>query len=306
MKRARFIYNPTSGREEIRKRLPDILHRLENGGIETSCHATQGEGDATIAAIEAVKRGFDLIIIGGGDGTVHEVINGVASQQVRPQIGMIPAGTTNDFARALGIPKQWELACDIIIKNQPMPIDVGRINDKYFVNIAGGGSITELTYEVPSKLKTVIGQLAYYMKGIEKLPRLKPFDLKMQTNDFAIEEEAMLFLVSNSNSVGGFEKLAPQAMLDDGLLDVFILKKCSLPEFIRIVTLALRGEHVNDPHVIHFQTDFVQVTSSEKTQLNLDGEYGGTLPCSVSVLPRHLNFLVDRSGLSTYHAKRNE
>lgn len=299
-KRARLIYNPTSGREEMRRRLPEILQRLEQGGLETSTHATIGEGDATLAAAEAVERGFDVIIAAGGDGTLYEVINGMAERKNRPPLGILPVGTTNDFARALGIPKHWEFAVDLILQQHTRSIDVGKVNQRYFINIAGGGSMTELTYEVPSKLKTMIGQLAYYMKGLEKLPRLRPIELSFHSKEAVIQEEVMMFLICNSNSVGGFEKLAPDASLNDGLLDVFILRKCSLPDFIRIVSAALRGEHTNDPHVIHFKTQSIQVTSPDYVQLNLDGEFGGTLPCVISVLPDHLQIFVDESGTSSY------
>lgn len=299
-KRARLIYNPTSGREEMKRRLPEILQRLERGGLETSTHATIGEGDATVAAAEAVERGFDIIIAAGGDGTLYEVINGMAEMPNRPPLGILPVGTTNDFARALGIPKHWEFAVDLILQQHTRVIDVGKVNQRYFINIAGGGSMTELTYEVPSKLKTMIGQLAYYMKGLEKLPRLRPIELCFRSKEVLVQEEVMMFLICNSNSVGGFEKLAPEASLSDGLLDVFILRKCNLAEFIRIVSAALRGEHMNDPHVIHFKTQSIQVTSPDYVQLNLDGEFGGTLPCTISVLPDHLQIFVDESGTSTY------
>ena len=301
IKRARLIYNPTSGREEMKKRLPDILQRLEMGGIETSTHATTSEGDATIAAAEAADRGFDIIIAAGGDGTLYEMINGLAAKDVRPQIGILPLGTTNDFARALGIPKHWEYAVDLITQQYSKPIDLGRANQRYFINIAGGGSMTELTYEVPSKLKTMIGQLAYYMKGLEKMTRLRPTELRLQAKEIGeIHEEIMMFLICNSNSVGGFEKLAPDASLDDGMFDVIVLKKCNLGEFIRIVSLALRGEHFNDPHIVHFQTNELIVTTPDYVQLNLDGEYGGTLPCTFTMLPSHLNIFVDEAGVSTY------
>ncbi|MBB3111952.1 diacylglycerol kinase (ATP) [Paenibacillus phyllosphaerae] len=301
IKRARLIYNPTSGREEMKRRLPDILQKLERGGIETSCHATESEGDATIAAAEAADRGFDLIIAAGGDGTLYEVINGLAEKDVRPPLGILPLGTTNDFARALGIPKHWEYACDLITQQFTRPIDVGKANNRYFINIAGGGSMTELTYEVPSKLKTMIGQLAYYMKGLEKMTRLRPTELKLVADEIGeIHEEIMMFLICNSNSVGGFEKLAQEAILDDGLFDVVVLRKCNLPEFIRIVSLALRGEHFNDPHLIHFRTKQLTVTTPDYVQLNLDGEYGGTLPCTFTNLPQHLNIFVDEAGESTY------
>lgn len=135
--RARLIYNPTSGREEMRRRLPDILHRLDQGGIEASCHATMGEGDATKAAIDAVERGYDMIIAAGGDGTLYEVVNGMAERDNLPPLGVFPVGTTNDFARGLGIPRNWEDYCDLVIRQQTRPIDVGKANDRYFINIAG-------------------------------------------------------------------------------------------------------------------------------------------------------------------------
>jgi lipid kinase, YegS/Rv2252/BmrU family len=302
-KRARLIYNPTSGREEMKRRLSDVLDRLERGGLETSCHATSGEGDATRAAEQAIERGFDLIIAAGGDGTLNEVINGMAGKDRRPKLGILPVGTTNDFARALRIPRDWKRACDIICRGFTRTIDVGKVNDKYFINIAGGGSLTELTYEVPSRLKTMLGQLAYYMKGLEKLPSLRPSRMTFRSRDLQLEGEFMLFLIANSNSVAGFEKLAPNAELNDGLLDVFILKKCNLADLIRIVTMATRGEHLNDPHVIHFQTDWIEVESKDSPQLNLDGEYGGLLPCRVSVLQRHLDIIVDESGTSSYNGR---
>jgi diacylglycerol kinase (ATP) len=261
---------------------------------------TVGEGDATLAAAEAVERGFDVIIAAGGDGTLYEVINGMAEKENRPPLGLLPVGTTNDFARALSIPRNFDEACDLIIRGYTRDIDVGKMNQRYFINIAGGGSMTELTYEVPSKLKTMLGQLAYYMKGMEKLPRLRPIELFLKADKLELHEEVMLFLITNSNSVGGFEKLAPSASLNDGLFDVLVLKRCNLAEFIRLVTLALRGEHLNDPNVIHFQTDRLEVSSPDYVQLNLDGEFGGTLPCVFTNLKSHLQIFVDESGQSTY------
>ncbi|ASA25618.1 diacylglycerol kinase [Paenibacillus donghaensis] len=289
MKTARLIYNPTSGREEMKKRLADILDRLDMGGIEASCHATSGEGDATLAAADAVERGYDLIIAAGGDGTLNEVINGMAEKPNLPPLGVLPLGTTNDFARAMGIPKHWEDSCDLILRQQSRLIDLGKANDRYFINIAGGGSLTELTYEVPSKLKTMMGQLAYYLKGIEKMASLSPTELIIRANgQEVIHDEFMLFLIANTNSVGGFERLAPDARIDDGLLDVIAVKKCNLAEFIRLVSLAIRGEHLQDKKVVYFRTDAMDVISPDNVQLNLDGELGGTLPGRFRILPSHL------------------
>ncbi|WP_232697554.1 diacylglycerol kinase [Brevibacillus daliensis] len=295
MKRARLIYNPTSGREAVRRQLPDILDILEGAGYETSCHATTGEGDATREAALAVERDFDLIVVAGGDGTIYEVINGIAEKKNRPELGIIPCGTTNDLARALGLPKSITKACQIIAAGRTRPIDVGKINNRYFINIAGGGTLTELTYEVPSKLKTIIGHMAYYIKGIEKLPSISPTHIRIETRDGVIvDEEIMLFLISNSNSVGGFEKLAPHANLGDGKLDCLVLKKTNLAELLRIVSMALKGDHIKDPHVIYFQTDYIKATAKDNHQvlINLDGELGGQLPCECYALGRHLNIFV--------------
>ncbi|MEQ2527754.1 diacylglycerol kinase [Bacillaceae bacterium CLA-AA-H227] len=292
MKRARIIYNPTSGREMFKKHLADVLQKLEAAGYETSCHATTGAGDATVAARVAVERRYDLVVAVGGDGTINEVVNGLAEQEYRPKLGIIPAGTTNDFARAVHIPRDVMAATDIIVQGDTIPVDIGRINDKYFVNIGGGGRLTELTYEVPSKLKTMLGQLAYYLKGIEMLPSFKATEVSIEYDGKLFEGEVMLFLVGLTNSVGGFEKLAPNASINDGLFSLLILKKTNLADFIRVASLALRGEHVNDPNVIYTQANRIKVQSQDKVQLNLDGEFGGLLPAEFVNLYRHIEVFV--------------
>jgi len=293
VKRARLIYNPTSGREEMRRRLPDVLQRLEGYGFETSTHATAGEGDAALAAIEASRRDFDLIIAAGGDGTINEVVSGLARLESRPPLGILPLGTTNDLARALGIPRAWDAAIDVIAQGIVKQIDVGKMNDRYFINIAGGGSLTELTYEVPSRMKTMLGQLAYYMKGFEKLPRFRPIRMKVMSAEVELDEEMMIFLIANSNSVAGFEKLAPDALIDDGVMDAFFLRKCSLADFIRLASMVVRGEKVQDPLLVQFQTKHISIESPDYVQLNIDGEFGGTLPAEIRVIPKHIGIFID-------------
>jgi len=292
MKKARIIYNPTAGREAFKKDLSMVLEQLEIAGYEASTHATVGEFDAQKAALTAVEREFDLIVAVGGDGTINEVINGIADQEYRPKLGIIPAGTTNDFAKALNIPRDTKKAIKIITNNHSKKLDIGKANDQYFMNIAAGGELTEISYEVPSKLKTMIGQLAYYMKGLEMLPFIKPIKAKIEYDGNVIDEEIMLFLVSNTNSVGGFEKLAPDAKFDDGYFDLIILRKTNLAEFIRIASLALRGAHLEDKNVIHAQAKHIIVTPEDNMQLNIDGEFGGMLPGEFLNFKQHIEFFV--------------
>ncbi|MGE8205317.1 diacylglycerol kinase [Heyndrickxia sp. NPDC080065] len=292
MKRARIIYNPTSGREIFKRHIATVLQKLEVAGYETSCHATTEAGDAIKAAKIAVERKYDIVIAAGGDGTINEVVNGLAEQEYRPKLGVIPVGTTNDFARALHIPRDIEAATDIIVQGDTIPVDIGKMNESYFINIAGGGRLTELTYEVPSKLKTMLGQLAYYMKGIEMLPSIRSTEVSIEYDGKLFEGEAMLFLVGLTNSVGGFEKLAPDSSINDGLFSLIILKKTNLAEFIRVVTAAITGNHVNDPNIIYTQANRIKVDSTEKMQLNIDGEFGGLVPAVFENLYRHLEVFV--------------
>ena len=302
MKRARIIYNPTSGREAFKRFLPEVLEKLEKAGYETSAHATTGEGDATLAARQAVERRFDLVVAAGGDGTLNEVINGLAEQVYRPKLGIIPVGTTNDFARALHIPRDILQAADIIAEGRSVPIDIGRMNDhKYFINIAGGGRLTELTYEVPSKLKTMLGQLAYYIKGVEMLPSIRPSNVRIEYDGQVFEGEAMLFLIALTNSVGGFEKLAPDALLNDGYFTLIILKKTNLADFVRVASMALNGNHIKDPSVIYTKASRIKVTSPEEVLINLDGELGGKTPVEFTNLYRHIEVMAPVEKLIEEH-----
>ncbi|GAA5417455.1 diacylglycerol kinase [Paraliobacillus ryukyuensis] len=295
MQRARIIYNPTSGREAFKKELPNVLQRFEQAGYETSVYATTCAGDAINAAKHAVEREFNIVVAAGGDGTINEVINGLAEQPYRPKLGIIPVGTTNDFARALHIPRQIQQAVDIILENKSILLDIGKVNGHYFMNIAGGGKLTELSYEVPSKLKTMLGQLAYYLKGIEMLPSLRPINVQIEYDGKLFEEEIMLFLVANTNSVGGFERLAPAAKMDDGLFDLLIIKKTNLAEFIRIASLASKGNHLDDDRIFHTRANRIKVNADEKMQLNIDGEFGGLLPGEFVNLHKHIEYFVPAS-----------
>lgn len=295
IKRARLIYNPTAGREGVRKHLAEILEALESVGYETSTYATKGEGDATRAAEMAVERRYDLVIAAGGDGTVNEVINGLAEKEYRPLLGIIPMGTSNDFANAIGASKNIHKALEVLKRGVVKEVDVGKMNDRYFINIAAGGILTELSYEVPSKLKTMLGQFAYYVKGVEKIPGLHPVSVTVEANGQTLNEEMMLFLVANSHTIAGFDKLAPLADISDGLFDVILVRKCNFVELLRIMTMALRGEHIRDPKVIHFKTDKLKIRTSEDVGINLDGEFGGNAPCQFQVLKKHLKVIVSEA-----------
>jgi len=290
--RIRLIYNPTAGRGIFAAHLARVLRILEEAGLEASVHATTGPGDATREARRCAHDGFTYVAACGGDGTVNEVVNGIATAAVRPTVGIIPCGTTNDLARALDIPLNIEEAARRIARCDPAPLDLGCIGgDRFFVNLAACGRMVDLTYEVPARMKALLGYLSYVVKGIERLPGLRPVPIVLRAQECTYEGPAMLCVITNSRSVAGFARLAPNASVSDGLLDVIVLKPTHLANMIRLVTMTGRGEHVNDEHVLYFQTRLLEVESEDTVDLNIDGEFGGHLPYVAQVMPQHLSVL---------------
>ncbi|MGD3155921.1 diacylglycerol kinase [Staphylococcus warneri] len=288
-KRARIIYNPTSGKELFKRMLPDVLIKLEKAGYETSAYATEREGDATLEAERALKQQYDILIVAGGDGTLNEVVNGIAEQPNRPKLGVIPMGTVNDFGRALHLPNDIMGALHVIIEGHSTKVDIGKMNNRYFINLAAGGQLTQVSYETPSKLKSIVGSFAYYIKGFEMLPQMKAVDLRIEYDDKVFQGEALLFLLGLTNSMAGFEKLVPDAKLDDGYYTLIIVEKANLAELGHIMTLASRGEHTKHPKVIYEKAKSINISSYTEMQLNVDGEYGGKLPANFLNLERHID-----------------
>jgi diacylglycerol kinase (ATP) len=299
MKRARVIYNPTSGKETMKKNLADILAILEHAGYEASAFATTPEeNSARNEAKRAALTGFDLVVAAGGDGTINEVVNGIAPLKKRPKMAIIPGGTTNDYARALKIPRDNpKAAAEVILKKQTIKMDIGKTPESYFINIAAGGHLTELTYEVPSELKSIFGYLAYLAKGAELLPRIKPIKMRLVYDEGEYYGNASMFFLGLTNSVGGFEQIAPDAKLDDGKFSLIIVKTANIFEIIHLVSLMLNGgKHINDHRLIYTKTSRLEVDVPDKSHrlmINLDGEYGGDAPMVFKNLHNHIEFYAD-------------
>jgi diacylglycerol kinase (ATP) len=287
----------------MKKNVPEILDVLEGFGYETSAYQTTPEPDsAAKEAARAAQAGFDLIIAAGGDGTINEVVNGLAPLEHRPKMAIIPAGTTNDFARALKVPRNNPVeAAKIIGKNQTLMMDIGRAADTHFINIAAGGTLTELTYSVPSQLKTAFGYLAYLAKGAELLPRVKMVPVRISHDHGVFEGEISLFFAALTNSVGGFEQIAPDAKLDDGQFTMILVKTANLFELVTLIGMVLNGsKHISDPRIEYIKTSYIKVepTANERMMINLDGEYGGDAPMEFWNLKQHIEMFANVDEIS--------
>lgn len=302
-KRARLIYNPTSGQEIMKKNVAEVLNILEGFGYETSAFQTTAvPNSARDEATRAGKDGFDLVIAAGGDGTVNEVVSGLAPLEKRPKMAIIPTGTTNDFARALKIPRGNPIAAAKLIgRQQLIQVDVGRADkDIYFINIAAAGSLTEVTYSVPSQLKTIFGYLAYLVKGVELLPQIKNVPVKVTHDQGVFEGKASMIFVALTNSVGGFETIAPDAKLDDGNFTLVIVTTDSLLEIIHLIRLAQSGKHITDERVLYLKTSqlTIEPQSDKRMMINIDGEYGGDAPIRLQNLKNHITFFANTDEIS--------
>ncbi|MCI6871654.1 diacylglycerol kinase family lipid kinase [Streptococcus hyointestinalis] len=301
--KARLIYNPTSGQELMKRHVGEVLDILEGFGYESSAFQTTPEkNSARNEAERAAKAGFDLVIAAGGDGTINEVVNGIAPLKHRPKMAIIPTGTTNDFARALKIPRGNPVAAAKVIgKNQMVKMDIGRArNDTYFINIAAAGSLTELTYSVPSQLKTTFGYLAYLAKGAELLPQVSKVPVKITHDEGVFDGEASMIFAAITNSVGGFEQIAPDAKLDDGLFTLIIVKTANLLHLLSLIRLLLSGKHIYDKRIEYIKTSkiVIEPQSDKRMMINLDGEYGGDAPITLTNLKNHITFFADTDEIS--------
>ena len=300
IKKARVIYNPTSGQEIIKKNIAEVLDVLEDVGYETSAYQTTPEPlSAQLEAERAAKAGFDLIIAAGGDGTINEVVNGVASLEHRPKMAFIPTGTTNDYARALKIPMGDPVAAARIIeKNQTIQMDIGRAyGSKYFINIAAAGTLSELTFSVPSEVKSRYGYFAYVAEAVKKFPKNKTRKERIEHDNGVYVGPVSLVFVALTNSIGGFESVAPDAKLDDGNFTLILVKTAKLFDMLSLIMQAVNGgKHVNDSNIEYLKTSKLKIEvldNKEEFKINLDGEYGGDTPVELEVFHNHLEFFAN-------------
>ena len=294
MKKIKIIYNPSSGRQQVERRLDRLILLLIDDGYTVNKFETKKKNDAKEETIRTCKEDWDIIVSVGGDGTVNEIAEGIVLGGRKVPVAILAAGTVNDFANFMKIPKNILEFYDMIKREQAIDVDLGKIGEKYFVNVAAGGLLTNVGFSVPQESKMVLGRLAYYLEGARQfvLEDINPIKVKIESKEYNKEEEILLFLVSNSSSIGGFKKLAPHADVLDGCLDVFAIKKADVQELANIFFNIFNGGHINHPKVVYFKTDDIRISSPVDIDIDIDGEYGGKLPARFQVAPRAFRILI--------------
>ena len=293
--------NPVSGTDAASSHLTVINERLREHVGALDIVMTVAEGDATRAAAAAVADGYDHLFVAGGDGTLNEAVNGVGLTLggfERMTFAVIPLGTGNDFATALGIPPDVNDALEAIVGGRPVAVDVGRLNDRYFINVSAGGFIAEVSDAVDPKLKTLAGKLAYLIGGAQVLFTHEPVAARVRTSS-GHDANVMLtiFAVCNSRLIGGGRLIAPDASIDDGLLDVCLIEEMPTLEFLALLRRVANGEHVADDRVAYFRTPDVELTFARPTKVNTDGEVLEAASCRYELLPAALRIVAPGSSV---------
>lgn len=294
MKKAKIICNPNSGRQIVQKNIFDLVKILEDNSYYVDIYTTKAQLDAKYAASEACKNEYDIVVAIGGDGTVNEVVNGIMTNEFRPKLAVYPAGTVNDFASYLKIPRVMKEFAKIIIRGKTTKIDVGLAGDRYFLNVAAAGLLTDVAYRVSPEAKTVLGKFAYYLEGLRELPRqiFKPIKITLKIGDIEEEREILFFLVANTPSVGGFKYVAPEASINDGKFDLLIVEKSQFIDVASIFFMALSGNHTSHPNLQYIQIDAFRVHCDDNIYVDLDGEQGGKLPMDFRIKKEAIDLII--------------
>lgn len=298
--RGLFIINPSSGKQNIKETIRNICGRLIYSQTANTIDTffTEKKDDAKNRAAQLKEGEYDFVVSVGGDGTLNEVVNGLVMSGAKIPLAIISAGTVNDFASSMGLPQTPKAFCDMIKRFKCQEVDVGKVNDEYFINVIAGGLMTDIAYKVPKDKKAVMGKFAYYLQGMLDLPNqiFNTFSMRFESEEYTREENIMVFLVMNSNSVGGYKEAAPDASVSDGVLDVAVLRKLEIFELSNLVLKLMQGDYVNHPAVQYFQTKHLKVSSvgqSDPVAIDYDGELlEEGLPIEISILPKQIKILV--------------
>lgn len=271
-----FIYNPRAGKAQIRNHLVDILDVFVKGGYEVTVYPTQARGDA-IKKTKRKKDKYDIVVCSGGDGTLDEVFTGMMQCKKKVPIGYIPAGSTNDFAVSLNLSKNMVQAAEDVVNGDSFSVDVGMFNDDVFAYIAAFGLFTEVTYETDQQIKNVLGHVAYLLEGMKRLATIKTYKLKVTVGDKIIEDEFIFGMITNSYSVGGFQRITGNNVeLDDGEFEVTLIKKPQNPIELNRVMASLVDRDIDAECMYCFKASEVYIESQEEVSWTLDGEFGGS------------------------------
>lgn len=287
--RVKFIYNPYSGENSILTEIDKVIRTYQKNGYSIVPYRLDKEFGIIDNAFFDIEDNYEHVLIAGGDGTVDIVVNFMKKNKIDIPIAILPSGTANDFSKFIGMPTDnIEKACEQIIRSQVELVDLGKVNDEYFVNVASTGLFTDISQKTDVNLKNTIGKLAYYLKGLEQIPNFRNLKVKVCSEEMVFDGDMYLMLVFNGQTAGNIN-FAYKARIDDGLMDVIIIKASTPIDIVNLLFSMLKGEHLEGcPGLIYFKTDKLIIECSEDIVTDIDGERGPDFPLEIRCIKQEL------------------
>ena len=293
----KLVYNPAAGDKYFKNSIDDCAEAFQAAGYETNLlRSTSLEVlDESIAAMQD-----KAIVVAGGDGTVNLVVNALMKHKKDVPLGIIPAGTANDFANYLKMPKDAKAAAEAIAKGRVIRADLGLVNEeRYFINVCGAGLLANVSQKVDTQFKEALGKLAYYLKGLGQIPNFMPIPLRITTGFPAekqsFEDEFFLFLLLNGGGAGGFDRLSTTAKIDDGMLDFVGFKAMSMIDVAALFLKVLSGDYLEDRRVVFLREGefyIENMAESRRIDTDTDGENGPDMPLKISCQKEAISLFV--------------
>ncbi len=275
-KKVFLVVNPHAGQMKAKAGLYEAVEVLCSAGYDVTVHTTLAKNDARE---QVARRGaeFDMIVCCGGDGTLNETVSGMIDAELDVPLGYIPAGTTNDFASSVGIPKNIRTAAENIINGEEHAIDIGRFGDSgYFIYIASLGAFTRVSYSTPQAAKNSLGHFAYILESVKELPEIRPHKIRISSKGFNIEENVIFASVSNTTVIGGVIGLPENTVKrSDGMFEVLLIKYPKNMTELNNTVKCLTRRDFSDPSILFMHCDELTVSSDDEIAWTRDGEDGG-------------------------------
>ena len=293
MKKFLLIYNPLYGNAGFKNKLDEVVTILKQYNAFTIPLRISENENAKEFVLLAEKEKVDGIIVSGGDGTLHGIINQMLNANVNIPIGIIPSGTSNDFAGHLNIKYDLTECCRLITNGKTRTVDIGKANNEYFLNVASAGLLASVAHNTEVQLKNTLGKLAYYLEGLSHLQRFRTLKVRITADGQVIQGEIFLFAVMNSSVAGSFPNLAPYAKIDDGKLDLLVINKCPITELLGLSLRIMSGNHINQRNITYMQAKELVIEAEDEVESDLDGEFGPRLPLTISTVTNRIKIFSD-------------
>lgn len=297
LRKVLLIYNPQAGNGKFKDNLDKIIALFQKKRMMVI--PVRADKPALLNEImrEAGRYDFTKVIAAGGDGTINVVVNAMLNNNLDLPLAIFPSGTANDFAYYFDLPHDLESMIKVALEDRYTYADVGRVNDRYFVNVAAMGFVVDVSHRTDPNIKNTLGVMSYYLKGLSEVPKLQPIPISIVSEEYTAKERMYFMLVMNGRSAGGFKRVGAHAEINDGLLDVMIFRELPLSELPQLLINFMQGQHTENKNVVYFKTNRVHLVADPSIGTDIDGEKGCPFPLEIQCIPKKLRINTARSNM---------